>query len=454
MVVRTVSSLFMEQMKSLLPILVCVACLGMATTFAQSFDDLRAAGNGINVDADGRVLPLSQEKSETLGRMMANVLESPPEILDRRVPRRTISLKKLDAKIREIVEQYEILPDAIRYLGGLTSIEYLIVVPEENDLLLVGSAEGWRTDATGNVVGNQTGQPVLVLEDFLTALRLWNQPVAPRTVVCSIEPTPEATTRLARLHQRFTNINADNADAYAAALEEAYGETPITITGVSATSRFARILVAADFKMKRIALGLEPSQVRDIPSYVSLVSTSRPNISPRFWLVPEYAAITHDSTKLTWRLGDLRIRVLSHEDYLSPQRNRSTDRAALTWCRSMEENYDALARTQPVFGELRNNMRLALAAALIRQENLLQKANCTLTILLDETKLSLVDYPEPKSVAFRSVRSRSGFSTIVACGGVEINPLGAVRNNVRLDNRIDAERARLIQITGNEWWGQ
>ena len=442
-------------MKYLFSILVCIACLGTVTAFAQSFDEFRSAGNGINVDANGRVSPLDQEKAEIVGKVMANVLESPSESLDRKVSRRTISLKKLDAQVREIVEQYDVLPDAIRYLGGLTSIEHIIVVPEEKDLLLVGSAEGWRTDATGNVVGNQTGQSVLVFEDFLTALRLWHQPVPPRTVVCSIEPTLETLAKLVRLHQRFTNITADNADAYAVALEEAYGkENPITITGMPATSRFARVLVAADFKMKRIALGLEPSQVRDIQSYVSLISTSRPNISPHFWLVPEYAPITHDSAKLTWRLGDLRIRALPHEDYRSSQRNRSTDRAALTWCRNMGENYDALARVQPVFGELRNTMRLALVAALIRQENLLQRANCTLTILLDESRLKLVDYPEPKSVAFRSVRSQSGFSTIVACGGVEINPLSAVRDNVRLDNKIDAERARLIQTTWDEWWGQ
>ena len=426
----------------------------MTATYAQNADSLRSAGNGIDVDAAGRVMPLPPDKAAALGRMMMNVLEVPSEMMDRRVPRRAISLKKLDAQVRDIVEQYEVLPDKIRYLGGLTSLEYIVAVPEENDLLLIGPAEGWRTDAAGNVVGNQTGQPILVLEDFLTALRLWHQPVAPRTVACSMEPTLEATTRLARLHQQFTTITADNADAYAVALEEAYGENPITMIGVPATSRFARILVAADFQMKRIALGLEPSQVRSIPSYVSLISTSRPNISPRFWLVPEYAATTHDSAKLTWRLGSVRVRALTHEDYLSPQRNRSTDRAALIWCRNMEENYDALARMQPVFGELRNNMRLALAAALIRLENLLQRANCTLTILLDEVKLKLVDYPEPKSVAFRSVRSQSGFSTIVACGGVEINPQDAVRNNVRLDNRIDAERTRLVQTIGDEWWGQ
>jgi len=434
--------------------IIFVTCIGIAITSAQNADDFRSAGNGIDIGADGRVLPLSQEKSDALGKMMTNVLEAPPETLNRKVSRRAISLKKLDAQVREIVEQFEVLPDAIRYMGGLTSIEYIVAVPEENDLLLIGPAEGWQSDTAGNVVGSQTGQSVLALEDFLTVLRLWNQPVVPRTLACSIEPTLETTTKLARLNQQFTNVSANNADAYAAALEEAYGDNPITMIGMPASSRFARVLVAADFKMKRMALGLEPSQVRNIPSYVSLVSTSRPNISPRFWLLPEYAAMTHDSTKLTWRLGDLRIRALSHDDYLSPQRNRNTDRAALVWCRNMEENYDTLAKMQPVFGELRNNMRLALAAALMRQENLLQKANCNLTILLDETKLKLVDYPEPKSVEFRSVKSQSGFSTIVACGGVEINPQDTVRNNVRLDSRIDAERARLLQTQGDEWWGQ
>ena len=120
----------------------------------------------------------------------------------------------------------------------------------------------------------------------------------------------------------------------------------------------------------------------------------------------------------------------------------------------MEGNYDALVKSHPVFGELRNNMKLALAAALIHQERLLQKANCTLTILLNEADLKLLDYPIPKSVRYESVRSRSGFLTIVACGGVEVNPLGTLRNNLRLDSRIDSERTRLLQAESGEWWGQ
>jgi hypothetical protein len=425
-------------------LVIFVVCFGITPTFAQDSGILRSVGNGIEIDADGRVLPLSSEKAEAFGKKMAITMEPLPESLDRKVALRKISLKKLDAQVKEVVDQNDYLPDTIRYLGGLTGIDYIVAVPEENDLLLIGPAEGWHSDTAGNVVGKQTGLPILVLEDFLTAVRLWSKPGA-RSVACSIEPTQETLTKLVRLHQQYTSINANNADAYFAALEEAYGDCPITISGVSATSRFAKVLVAADFKMKRIALGLEPSQVRSIPSYVSLISASRPNISPQFLLAPEYAAMTHDSKKLTWRLGDLKVRTTSRT-------TDGLDRAALTWCRNMDENYQALVKVQPVFGELQNNMKFALVAALIHQEHLLQKAECKLTILLDETNLKLMDYPAPKSVAYRAVKSRNGYSTLVACGGVEINPTIPLRNNIRLDNKIDTERTRLIQMDGDEWW--
>ena len=421
-----------------------VVWLGAATTSAQNSDLLRTAGNGVEVNASGQVLPLSAEKSEAVAKMTASILESLPEELDRKTVLRKISLKKLDAQVKKIVDQNEFLPDTIRYFGGLTSIDYIVAVPEENDILLIGPAEGWQSDAAGNIIGKQSGLPVLVLEDFLTALRVWNKPDA-STVTCSMKPSQETLTKLVRVHQQYPSVNTNNADAYAAVLEEAYGDSPITITGVLATSRYAKVLVAADFRMKRIALGLEPSQVRSIPSYIGLISAGRTNITPQFWLASEYASLSHDSKKMTWRLGDVTVRT-------SSRATGGMDRAALNWCRNMDENYEVLVKAQPIFGELRNNMRCALAAALIHKENLLQKGNCTLTILLDETNLKLMDYPAPKSVTCRSIKVRNGFSTVVACGGVEINPMVPLRNNVRLDNKIDAERVRLIQTSGNEWW--
>ena len=419
----------------------------VVTSLAKGTDDMSFAGNGIDVDSEGRIRPLSQEELNTLGKMMEDVLEPIPPEKNQKATLRKISLKKLDAFVKTVVDKQEYLPDAVRYLGGLTNIDYIAAVPEEHDLLLIGPAEGWHADHAGNIVGNHSGMPIVMFEDFLTALREWNRPIPPKTIACSFEPAQEILTKLAGVQRQYTNINDKNAAAYAAALEEAYGDCPIKITGVPASSRFAKVLVGADFKMKRIALGLEPSKTRNIPSYVSGISVNRPNISPRFLLTPEYATTTHDSKKLTWRLGNPKVRASSQTTA-----SGGVDRAALTWCRRLEENYDALAKAQPVFGELRNNMTLAYAAALIHQEKLLQKAGCELTILLDETNLKLVEQPAPKSVAYQSIKTQNGSSTIVACGSIEINPSTALQNNLRLDHKIDSERARLIETTGDEWW--
>ena len=419
----------------------------IVTSLAQNVDDLRFAGNGIDVDSDGRIRPLSSEELETLGKMMEDGLESIPPEQKQKVALRKISLRKLDTFIKNIIAQHEYLPDTVRYFGGLTNITYIAVVPDEQDLLLIGPAEGWHADHAGNIVGTHTGMPILMLEDFLTVLREWNRPIPSQTITCSFESTQETLTKLMGLHRQYTSINDKNADAYATALEEAYGDCAITITGVPASSRFAKVLVGADFQMKRIALGLEPSKTRGIPSYVGWIFASRSSISPRFLLVSEYAPSTHDSKKLTWRLGDLKVRASSQTMV-----SGGVDRAALTWCRRFEENYNTLSKDQPVFGELRNNMALAYVAALIHQEKLLQKAGCELTILLDETNLKLVEQPVPKSVAFRSVKRQNGSSTIVVCGGIEINPSVALQNNLRLDHRIDLERARLIETTGDAWW--
>ena len=50
-------------------------------------------------------------------------------------------------------------------------MKYVLVYPEEHDVVLAGPAEGWRVDSLGNVVGAASGQPVLLLDDLMAALR-------------------------------------------------------------------------------------------------------------------------------------------------------------------------------------------------------------------------------------------------------------------------------------------
>ncbi|MDR2705329.1 MAG: DUF1598 domain-containing protein, partial [Planctomycetaceae bacterium] len=337
-------------------------------------------------------------------------------------------------------------------------IRYLVVVPEENDILLVGTSESWQVDAYGNIVGKTSGRPVFRLEDLLTVFRAWNNQSRPSVITCSIDPTKEALVKIAQVDRQFPVVDRNNVQAFAAAQENAYGRNVVTLQGVPDQSRFAMVLAIADYKMKQISLGHIPSPVRSLPSYVSLIGGSQKQINPRFWLAPEYGTITHDSKKLTWQLSEVKVKALTENEYFDSKSNSlqpagKPDRAALNWCNKMTANYDVLSKVDPVFGDLRNCMELAIAVALIHQEGLLEKANCKLNAFEDTTLLKPVVYPVPKTVQSQATIAKIGRSFVVACGGVEVNPFNTLQN-LQLDSKIDTERNDLVKTTGNNWWSK
>ncbi|MGL4594998.1 MAG: DUF1598 domain-containing protein [Thermoguttaceae bacterium] len=413
---------------------------------------------GVEVDAEGVLRTAPRKEMEGVGRIMKKLLEPIPADLDQATPIRKISLKKLDADIRALVEKKEALPDSILFFGGMTSIQYIIVVPEENDILLVGPAEGWMADSFGNIIGKTSGKPILRLEDFVTIFRTWNNQERPAVITCSIDPTPASMANIAKLEREFPPLTKQNLAAFAAAQEVAYGMNVVSIKGVPDQSRFAKVLVAADYKMKRIGLGQESSNVSGLPSYVSLLSGSRQQINPRFWLAPEYSTVSHDSTKLTWQLGEVSVKALTENEYIDSrsgtrQKAEKLDGAAMNWCAKMTNKYNALSKVDPVFGDLKNCMELAIAVALIHREDLLNKANCKVSCLADTSLLPLPQYPVPRQVPSQATISRNGRTNIVACGGVEINPFATLQQ-AKLDNKIDADRKSLVQTSGNSWWSK
>lgn len=413
---------------------------------------------GVEVNAEGVLANAPKKTMEEVGQTLAKLLEPIPNDLSKPATIRKISLKKLNDSIKQVIDREAEFPDTIRYLGGLTSIQYVVAVPEENDVVLVGSSEAWKIDAQGNVVGQTSGRPIFRLEDLLTIFRGWHQNNRPSVISCSIDPMPEAQLKISQLQSKFPVVSAQNVNAYAAAQEEAYGMNVVTVRGVPETSRFAKILVAADYKMKRIGLGQEPSPVRGLPSYVSLISGSQKQINPRFWLAPEYGTITHDSKKLTWKLPGVTVKALTDDEYVdsrsgSRQSSGKPDPAAINWCKRMDKNYDTLSKIDPVFGDLRNCMELAIVVALIQREGLLEKTNCKLPMFAESNVLKTVQLPAPKFVPSQATISRNGRSTIVACGGVEINPFTTL-DSAKLDNKIDTEYQTLSKIEGDAWWSK
>ena len=338
---------------------------------------------------------------------------------------------------------------------GLQRIEYVFVYPEQRDLVLVGPAEGWKMDARGAVVGLTTGRPVMLLDDLLVALRTARQ--AKEGISCSIDPTPEG---LAKLRQFVAQIaHSSPTAAVVNGIEESLGLQQISVSGVPATTHFAQVLVAADYRMKRLAMGLDPSPVRGLPNYLSMIQTSGAGMSslaPRWWLAPQYEPLVRDAAGLAWELRLANVKALTEEEVLTVGgQRRKTGKAsplAQKWADAMTAHYAELAVADPIFGQLRNCMELAILGALVAKENLADKANASLPTLMGSGRLQEGLYPAPKQVASKASVMQKGSNWVIsASGGVKIQSWQAAANSQQGDNPA-ANRAKCAPAADKNWW--
>ncbi|HMC10073.1 MAG TPA: DUF1598 domain-containing protein, partial [Pirellulaceae bacterium] len=374
---------------------------------------------------------------------------------------RKVSLRRISAAIDERRLLKRPLDDALQNLAGLTRIEFVFAYPEQNDIVLAGPAEGWQVDDQGNVVGRTSGQPVLQLDDLIVALRTAKAAATGRGISCSIDPTADGLKRLKPLlHSRSLN------EAVVGRLEQALGPQQITITGVPAGSHFARVLVAADFLMKRLGMNFERAPVDGLPSYLELLagapaqrvgSSPQPKSAmPRWWMAPHYEPLLKDADGLTWQLRGRGVQTLTEDGYLGSSgavvNTGREDPLAKKWADAMTSKYESLAKALPVFAELRNCMDLAVVAALLVKEDLPMKTGCDVSLLLDENRIAVAQYSVPKTVDSQASLVRKGKDWILSLsGGVQVDSW-SVLEHVETRAKLGETRRDAQAANADRWW--
>jgi hypothetical protein len=382
------------------------------------------AVGGIAIDAQGIVGNLDPKALESLAaerqKALADVAADEPTDL------RKVSLARIISAVEKSTAGKQQLPADVLFLGGLERITHVFVDPDNHDIVLAGPADRIGVDAQGNVVGVKSRRPLLQLEDLLVALRAIDG-VRQGGILCSIDPTPEGIGRLTTFLSLQRTIGNDPSRIFRG-MEEAVGSQVVTVGGVPGDSRMARVLVAADYRMKRIGMGLEESGVAGLPSYLSLVPAGgRATALPRFWLEADYDPIARDPDELAWKIDGRRMKCLTESDVAGRagvQRGAAgKDQIAAKWCEAMTKEYDALAAKQPVFAELVNCVDLAVVAALIQGRQLAKRADLDLSLLLDAQRLPLPAYDVPKSVPTVASGVKKGRNWVLsASGGVKVQP--------------------------------
>ena len=146
---------------------------------------------GISINANGVVSNVDMESRKLLLKELRQNMKPAQGKMASKTELRMVSLRGLENAIAQAVKEPEgALPDEVKYLAGLQRIQYVFVYPEQRDIILAGPGEGWKIDDKANVVGVTSGQPVLLLDNLLSALRAVNAP-QPERISCSIDPTKQ-----------------------------------------------------------------------------------------------------------------------------------------------------------------------------------------------------------------------------------------------------------------------
>src|SRR5262249_31571984 len=127
------------------------------------------------------------------------------------------------------------------------------------------------------------------------------------------------------------------------------------------------------------------------------------NMMPRWWLACDYDPIAKSEDGLAFEIRGRGVKAMTEDEIIGADGNvQQTGKAnpvAQKWADTMTAKYDELSAKEPIFGELRNIMDLAVVAAIIKKENLCSQAGCDLnSVWKQESSVAHQEFPAPKFV--------------------------------------------------------
>ncbi len=438
------------------------AFVSEATAQGNNNNNNQNNAGGIKIDAQGVVsLAIENEASGTLDkkRREAAAKKSLSTDITKASSQRLVSLVRLEEKIDECLKDGKPIPDEVFFLAGLQRIDNIFVFPEDKDLVIAGPAEGFAPDAVGRMIGIDSGRPVMRLDDLVVALRTL---VKSRMVGCSIDPVPERLANLIKFIKAGGPASVAAVEARFQQMDDILGPQDVRIDGVPADSHFGLSLLEADYRMKRIGLGLENPGVKGLKSHLSMIGANG-NTIQRWWFVPLYDAIHRSEDGLAFQFAGQRVQLLSQEEMSDAQGNRAaaatTRLSTQAYAKQFTDKYPELAEKSPVFAELQNLVDLSVFAALVQKERLAEKAGWKMTTLLDEQRFGHPMFTVPKKVASLVNYKRAGSNIVgLVGGGVAIHPQQVLNKSAstssdgqRLDS-IRTQAASAKRSDAHPWW--
>jgi hypothetical protein len=381
---------------------------------------------------------------------------------------RALSLRVLQRNLVSL-SPGEPASEEIRQLDGITRVWGYVIDGAACDVILIGDSD--------------PSAPPLYLDDLVIALRnAWHiyDQVRGNTHYysypgCSIDPNPEILQKLQRLGDLITS--APTFDEVEQRLRDWHdlcrNPQKVRVMGIPFDSRFARVMVKADYDMKTLVNGsdslnisgfqsltdmtlaaVRPALIQGTPIRVSLSTLNR------FWFCPGQNRYLTD--QLAAIVDRCPVRLLTEAEYLdrggAAQGTGRADSMALAFCHSFTAHYAEIAEKRSIYVELENLFRLVALAKLMHYLDCTSVAGLELDYLLNEYPVAArrVDRTLPGRSNVGELSHRQvfddGYSDVrlwlPSCGGVgiEINPEKAAQErSPEVERRLKELRTRILQ---------
>ncbi|QDV16761.1 hypothetical protein Pan153_13930 [Gimesia panareensis] len=416
---------------------------------------------GITIDANGVIsapfrITLNSKRLNQK-RLQALAAQALPGDVNQKSEFRKISLVQLEKVCQAYKAKGEPLPVEVRFLAGLWRIDYLFVDRENNDLIIAGPAEGFATNAQNRVVCVESGRPPLRLDDLVVALQSQQRGLI---TGCSFDAKQE---NLARMHEYIRRTNNASSSATAVTrfrtMAQILGMQDVTVTGVPAGSHYARVLVEADYMLKRISIGLEPSGIREIKSHLATLRGGG-NSTQRWWFTPLYDAFTTTADRDAFQFSGQRLQMMSQEEFvnLAGQRTEAAQTRVSTtrYAQQFTKYFAKLADLHPTFAELQSITDLTVLAALIRKERLDDQVGWGQRFFLSEADYLVPEGNIPTQVpTAMNYKQAGGLMICLVGGGVTINARAVLRQTEFVTTRDDTlaeKKQSVVRQDGVRWW--
>lgn len=436
----------------------------------QDGGDISEFESGVRVDPHG-VLALASRKDSN-GALAAVGVRARKAALNQDMAQpanlRLVSLTRLEQEIAERIEAGKPVVESMKMLAGITQIEYVFIYPETSEIVIGGPAESWEYNEFGMAVGTDSGRPILQLDDLVTVMRTFSDE-GMNIFGCSIDPQAEnikAVKEFAAKSQARGPLSPAGVRRWASQIGEILGLQDITVYGVPANSRVARVLVEADYRMKMIGVG-KLDATSQIPDYFDLLKKS-PNLASggldamRWWMTMKYEQVLHAEDKNVFQIKGSSVKCQSENQFLNAQGERVNTGQAEPVNRQFAQNftdhYQELAAQDPIFADLQGIFDLALVAALIERDQLDEKAGWDRGVFAVEGAYRPETYATPKQVdSVVAHRVFNGKDVVLqVAGGVRADLMSVLKdeNIVQNSPRLDgvAETAKVTGEDTNKWW--